>query len=153
MSSIPTAEAIRKRILSDHDRLLDLVCRLKAEASEARRDERAAARVRDSLIQLGAELGAHLAYEETVLVPLLTEVDTWGPLRAEHLLKDHVGQRAVLSALIDDAGPGGRSIDALSDELTSFVDTFVQDMRDEEATFLNTEAMGDELVVGDQVHG
>jgi hypothetical protein len=153
MSSSLNPGSVRERILSDHDRLRGLMKRVATSACEALRDEKRRPWVRDALAELRADLERHLDYEEMTLVPLLASADAWGPVRAENLVKDHAGQRALLVALTEDAGDGFRTMEALVDEIEWFVQSFERDMFDEEATFLNAEALGEEIFVTDQVAG
>lgn len=153
MRPTPNPCEARVRILSDHDRLRVLMTRVSASAADALRDMSHRPKVRDALAALRGELEDHLDYEEDVLVPLLRGADAWGPARAENLLKDHSGQRALLVALTEDARDDVRSPEALAEEIAWFVQSFERDMCDEEATFLNAEALGEEIFVLDQIAG
>jgi hypothetical protein len=153
MGSLMNPVTTRVRILSDHDHLRWLMTRVTAGASEALRDEKRRPWFRAILAELRTELEQHLDYEEKELVPLLASADAWGPLRVEHLLKDHAGQRALLVALTEDAADGARSMECLAEEIEWFVRSFERDMLDEEATFLNAEALGEDLFVVDQIDG
>jgi hypothetical protein len=153
MSTLPNAAETRTRIAFDHDRLRAIMRRVSASAAEALREEQRRPWLRGALAELRCELERHLEYEETFLVPILAQADAWGPVRAEHLLKDHVGQRTLVVALTEDASDGVRTIDALVEEIEWFVQTLERDMRDEEANFLSDEALGEELFVVDQIDG
>lgn len=143
----------RERILADHDRLRMLMKRLETNAIEALRDESRRASIRDALAELRSNLERHLDFEEATLVPYLAGADAWGPARAEHLLKDHVGQRALLVALTEDTNDGARKLEDVAEEILWFVRSFERDMIDEEATFLNAEVLGEEFFVEGRVAG
>jgi hypothetical protein len=149
MISSMTPGSARERILSDHDHLRRLMKRVAASAFESLCEEKRRAGIRDALAQLRAELEGHLEYEEITLGPPLASADPWGPVRAEHFLREHAGQRALLVALTEDASDGVRTIEALVEEIVWFLRSLERDMVDEEATFLNAEALGEEFFATD----
>lgn len=138
------------QILSDHDHLRVLLERLASAAEDALRDEKHRPRLRDALDQLRDTLERHLVTEERLLVPLLLGADRWGPERVAQLEEEHAGQRALVTALAEDAGEGVRTTDDLVDEIRWFVASLGKEMRDEEATFLNAEAVGEVAFAGEQ---
>lgn len=142
-----TARAVRERILADHARLRISMADVLSHARAAVLDEKVRPDVREALAKLRAELERHLQFEDDELVPLLHDADAWGAVRAEHMANDHTGQRAVLLALTEDAGEGVRTTKALAEEVEWFVESFERDMRDEEATLLSDEALGESSLV------
>lgn len=147
------ASEVRQRILTDHVFLRTLIKEVATSADEALRDEKSRPGVRVALAALRTEFERHLEYEETNLMPLLRDADAWGPIRASHMVTDHAGQRAVLVALLEDAGDGIRTMEALVDEIGWFVQSFEHDMVEEESTLLSAEALGEEMLVVDQIDG
>ncbi|MBN9166244.1 MAG: hemerythrin domain-containing protein [Myxococcales bacterium] len=152
MSSMIARVEIRKRISSDHAVLRSLCRALIAVARAAERDEKHRPVIRDVLGQLCTEVERHFQYEEEVIVPLMREVDAWGPVRVERLFQEHAEQRSVLVALVEDAEDGVRNVEDLADEVVWFFQRFEQDMADEEERLLNAEALGAEPRV-DQIDG
>lgn len=152
MSSMIASMDIRKRISTDHAVLRGLCRALVAVARAAERNEEHRPVIRDVLGQLCAEVERHFQYEEEVIVPLIREVDAWGPVRVERLFQVHAEQRSVLVALASDAEDGGRNADDLADEVVWFFQRFEQEMADEEERLLNAEALGAEPYV-DQIDG
>lgn len=94
----------------------------------------------------------HMAFEERFLVPVLHDVDPWGPERATHFLAEHERQRAVLATL-DDEALTGHGAAALAVVLRSLVTDILLDMQEEERDFLTSEVLHDDLVVCDQNGG
>jgi len=139
LSSMIARVEIRKRISSDHAVLRSLCRALIAVARAAERDEKHRPVIRDVLGQLCTEVERHFQYEEEVIVPLMREVDAWGPVRVERLFQEH-------------AEDGVRNVEDLADEVVWFFQRFEQDMADEEERLLNAEALGAEPRV-DQIDG
>ena len=101
MEPVSERRSAREHLLAEHDHLRRLMNRVAATAFEVVLDEKRRPSLRDALAELRLELEAHLEYEVTTLVPLLVRADRRGPDRADHLLKDHAGQRALLLALTE----------------------------------------------------
>ncbi|MBX3197871.1 MAG: hemerythrin domain-containing protein [Labilithrix sp.] len=152
MSSLIAKIEVRQRISTDHALLRGLCRALIAVARAAERDERHRPAIRDVLGHLCAEVDRHFEYEEEVIVPLLREVDAWGPVRVERLYRDHAEQRSVLVALVEDAEDGMRNVEDLADEIVWFFQRFEQDMAAEEERLLSAEDIGAEPMV-DQIDG
>lgn len=152
MSSMIDVFEVRQRIAADHALLRSLIHALIAVSRITARDERHRVVIQGMLGQLFSEVERHFDFERERIVPLLREVDAWGPARAEQLEKDHEERRTVLVALVEDADDGARSLDELADEILWFVERFEQEMSAEERLLLEAEALGAEPVV-DQVDG
>ncbi len=152
MTSMITADDVRQRIAGDHSILRSLIRALIAVTRAAEHDEKQRPAIRDVLHQLSTEVERHFRYEEELIVPLLREVDAWGPARAERFCREHEEQRAVLCALASDAEDGVREVDDLADEIVWFFQRFEQDMAEEEQRLLSAEVIGAEPIV-DQIDG
>lgn len=152
MSSLIAKTEMRRRISTDHALLRSLCRALISVARAAERDERQGPAIRDVLSQLCSEVERHFQYQEEVIVPLLRDVDAWGPVRVEHLFQHHAEQRSVLVALAEDARDGIRTVEDLADEVVSFFRRFEQEMAEEEARLLSAESIGAEPAV-DQIDG
>ena len=152
MSSMIAAFEVRQRISADHALLRSLIRALIAISRASERDESQRQIIRDVLGQLCCELERHFHYEEEVILPLMRDVDAWGPARAEQLCKEHDHQREVLDALAGDLDDGSRNIDDLAEEIVRFFQRFEQEMADEEQRLLDAESIGAEPTV-DQIDG
>ncbi len=128
---------IRERIGREHALLRSLTRALLGAARAAEQDEKQRYVIREILTQLIAEIERHFAYEESAAGPLLRGADTWGPICADRMAKEHDEQRTTLRALAEDAQDGVRTIGELADEIGWFFRRFEQDMNDEEDRFLS----------------
>jgi iron-sulfur cluster repair protein YtfE (RIC family) len=152
MSSMIAKREVRKRITTDLALLRSLCRALITVARAAERDERQRPAIRDVLSQLSSEVERHFQYEEEVIVPLLRDVDAWGPVRVERLVQEHAEQRSVLVALTEDAQDDVRNLEDLADEIVWFFQRFEREMTETEARLLSAEAVGAEPAV-DQIDG
>lgn len=152
ISPFEAAEQTRKRITADHA-VLRSICRVLVAAVEAATlDERRRPFVVDMLTQLCVEVRLHLEYEEDVLVPILRGADAWGPVRVEELAREHADQRAVITALLEEA-EGIQEMRELTGEIAEFTRRLERDIEEEERDLLTAEALGDRIVVIDQIDG
>lgn len=83
------------------------------------------------------------------MFPVLRVSDAWGSIRVDALREQHAAQRAALTALVEDAGEGGRPLAEVADEIAWFARGFERDMRHEE------EGLEDrrDTIVPDQIDG
>jgi iron-sulfur cluster repair protein YtfE (RIC family) len=154
---IDTSE-VRERILAEHRLLRTMISNVATTAEETLRHREQQPHLCAALATLRSAIERHLDYEERVLAPVLLRADAWGPVRAAHMTTEHAGQRALLLALTllavtEDAGGGVRSATGLVDEIQGFVQSFERNMREQEAMLLSAEALGEEVVVVDQIDG
>src|SRR5262245_19480456 len=108
---------VRARILENHGALrakLETLQRLAIEADGG--SSTAAERAGELTRVLFEELADHLDIEEQLLVPMLREIDAWGALRADELVRHHETQWAELKALRARAD-GCSSVLAMATEL------------------------------------
>ena len=152
MSSMIAADDVRARISTELALLRSLTQALLSVARSAEHDERQRQVLRDVLAHVCAEVERHFEYEEEIIAPLLREVDAWGAVRVEQLLKAHEEQRLVLVALVEDADDGMLDIEDLVDEIVWFFQRFEQEMVAEEERLLSAESVGAEPLV-DQIDG
>jgi iron-sulfur cluster repair protein YtfE (RIC family) len=136
------AAAVRQEILTQHmelRRLLDCTNRLvRASAPQSEYVRR----LRSGAAVLLRSLERHMAYEEAALVPILRETDSWGSVRADRLIEEHVRQREELRTMADVAAEesDGRSIGLA---LQALVADVLADMKHEEASLLNAQVLHD----------
>jgi iron-sulfur cluster repair protein YtfE (RIC family) len=96
---------------------------------------------------LERELLAHLADEEALLVPILANLDAWGPVRLDLLRAEHAHQRAVLAILTGQ--PAWPAAALVADQTLSLCDNLLIDMEFEERELLNEKVMRDDLILLD----
>ena len=101
MGSMRPSE-VRSRILRDHEALSERLTALQRFADEAvESNGEACARTREFACGVVEELADHLDVEEQLLVPMLRDMDAWGPLRADELRQHHDQQWRGLKRLRD----------------------------------------------------
>lgn len=142
---------VRERLSSGLAVLRALSRALVAIARAAQRDEAQRRYVRDVIEQLSFEMDRHFSYEEKNVVPLLRDVDAWGPVRVDRLIREHEEQRELLLALAEDAMDEGTDVVNLAEEIVWFNRRFEERMYDEEQ-LLYAESIGAEPYV-DQIDG
>ncbi|MBC7171069.1 MAG: CBS domain-containing protein, partial [Polyangiaceae bacterium] len=100
---LPGPEAIRERILHEHERIRSLLDHMEALAGRLANGERkVASRLRRWARELAIALRGHLALEEEILLPAIRDADAFGNARAEELLGEHEAQRELLSRVTGD---------------------------------------------------
>ena len=101
-SDTPTADEIRQRIRSEHDRISEQLSRVEALLEEARGGAPATIiALRQQLQALGTTLLDHLHYEEYRL-PSLTQQSDAAEDVAETMRREHQAQRELLDRVIRD---------------------------------------------------
>jgi iron-sulfur cluster repair protein YtfE (RIC family) len=148
----PTPSTVRQCVLEQHTVLREVFRRVLKATTDVLRGEGdsadpagLAALVRD----FRHRFRAHLAYEESHLVPVLAEVDIWGPQRVANLLHEHSCQRGELDALLDgiEAGWDPHRIAVTARGLVS---ELLGDMAEEERGCLSAQLLRDDVVNVDQ---
>jgi hemerythrin-like domain-containing protein len=147
-----SASQVRSIILDEHTVLRDILEEIDQSLGEmTRRVPGAIGRLRASLRTLHDAFLRHLSHEETVLRPLLADVDAWGPARVESMDEEHRAQRAALSQLTR------LSLDEDVDRTVESIEQFVQrlraDMDGEESHALSPEVLRDDIIVIDTFMG
>lgn len=125
---------IRKNLLAQHENLR----RLMGEVDKALA---AGAGVAGAVKALHDACQAHNAAEEAVLVPILRELDAWGPERVKQLLDEHTEEHAVLLKKLDPA--------AGTDVLRAALVQLRDHMAHEEATNLAEDVLRDDVINAD----
>jgi len=143
----PTNERRRQILLGQHAHLRETIQTAQAAARNVVAARPLGGELQAAVIALQRELLAHLADEERLLEPILTNIDAWGPIRAGLLRAEHAHQRAVLAVL---TGPtawpaatlvAGRTLSLCEDVLT--------DMAFEERELMNEKLLRDDLILLD----
>ena len=140
-----TPSQIRERVLAQHD-LLRL--RLQGLAQGAHRLRAGAVDVEDLRIlawETLALLRAHVKDEERWLLPALREADGFGPARVEALKQEHLAQAKEMAETLE-ALRATKDPAALAKGVESLVQRILDDMDEEEATYLSPTLLKDDLV-------
>lgn len=136
---------VRTRILQDHEALRQQLSALEHAVAALLDDKRMVHRVAELAHQLLHELAEHTALEDSLLVPALTEIDAWGPVRADQLLEHHRAQRAQIRELTElfklELNPGD-----VAHVTTSFVRELRLDMEHEERDLLSADLLRDDVI-------
>jgi len=132
-----SCEAVRKRILTEHERLREAMARVIAAERHAK-----LALAANALLDLLAE---HLAHEDDLLAPVLRTIDAWGEERERRLREEHAEQRAEIERLrVALARPEAEK--ALAAAIRQFVDRLRGDMAIEERDVLSAELLHDDSI-------
>ena len=94
----------------------------------------------------------HLAFEESVLLPILHDDLPLGPQRADRLRDEHARQRATLATLHDEAR-AHPELQLLAAKLAFLTEWLLADMAEEESSLLVPEVVRDDVVIVDQACG
>lgn len=147
-----SASQVRSLILDEHAILRDILEEIEETLGEmTRRVPGAIGRLRATLRTFQDAFLRHLSHEETVLRPILVDVDAWGPARVEAMDEEHTAQRAALAelsrlALEDD-------VDGTVQHVEEFVRRLRADMDGEEHHALSEEVLRDDIIVIDTFMG
>jgi iron-sulfur cluster repair protein YtfE (RIC family) len=139
--------AVRGRILEQHDALRELLRQSLDATTRAFLPGGPGGDELSRLVhELRARFRAHLTFEERALLPILAQVDTWGPERVSSLLEEHSRQRAELETLVD--GIVNRwDEQRLAFALRSLVTDLLLDMEDEERGCLAIEGLNVDVAI------
>lgn len=140
-------------ILWQHGRIRDLLehARVVAEAAldgDAPSPDAVASAIGD----IRSTMEVHLAFEESVLLPLLRADLPIGPQRADRLVDEHLRQRDVLAGLHREAR-AHPELPALAAKLVFLTDWLLADMSEEERCLLIPDVIRDDQIVIDQTCG
>jgi len=147
------AGAARRGILWQHRQLRALLEKAGAVAHAALDDlPLIAGAVASAIGDIRSTMEVHLAFEESVLLPLLGDDLPVGPQRAERLLDEHTRQRAMLASLHAEAC-AHPELPTLATKLAFLTRWLLADMAEEERCLITEEAVRDSVVVVDQASG
>ena len=108
-------------------------------------------RLRASLRTFQDAFQRHLRHEETVLRPVLANVDAWGPARVESMDEEHRAQRAAQAELTRVRLE--EDFDRTIQSIEAFVQRLRADMDGEERHALSEEVLRDDIIVIDTFMG
>jgi iron-sulfur cluster repair protein YtfE (RIC family) len=146
------ASQIRKLILDEHavlrDELEDISALLRDVAAER---AQVAERLQRRMKKFYEAFLKHIAHEDSLLRPVLANIDAWGAVRVDKLDEEHREQRSVIGALT--------SLEAASNlenylaRTQGFVDSVMADMAAEEHECLSPDILRDDTIVIDYFTG
>jgi iron-sulfur cluster repair protein YtfE (RIC family) len=137
---------VRSRILRDHAVLSEKLATLQRFADEAsQQDAEACARARAFACGVVEELADHLEVEEQLLIPLLRDMDAWGPLRANELYQHHEQQWIGLKRLQERATSSVQPPE-LATHIAPTIRRLRQDMEQEELDLLTPDLLRDDVL-------
>ena len=146
-------EIARQTVLTQHKAIRELLDEAQSISQAALAgDAQAALRMPALFHRVRLTLDSHLAFEESVLLPILEADLPLGPQRAQALQREHQRQRRELlrmqdAELVTWAGEG------LASGLRQLVREFLVDMIEEERVLLIHEVIRDDLVTVEQEAG
>jgi iron-sulfur cluster repair protein YtfE (RIC family) len=147
-----SASQVRSLILDEHTILRNVLEDIEDSLGEmTRRVPGAVRRLRASLRTFQDAFLRHLSHEETVLRPLLKDVDAWGPARVEAMDEEHCAQRAALAELSRLALD--QDLDCTVMRVEEFIRRLRADMDGEEQRALSEEVLRDDIIVIDTFGG
>ena len=147
-----SASQVRSLILDEHTVLRDILDEIEEALGElTRRVPGSLGRLRASLRTFQDTFQRHLRHEETVLRPVLANVDAWGPARVESMDEEHRAQRAALAELTRVRLE--EDFDRTIQSIEAFVQRLRADMDGEERHALSEEVLRDDIIVIDTFMG
>ena len=147
-----SASQVRSLILDEHTILRNVLEEIEESLGElTRRVPGSVRRLRTSLRTFQDAFLRHLSHEETVLRPLLKDVDAWGPARVEAMDEEHRSQRVALAEVSHLALD--QDVDGTIQHIEEFVRRLRADMDGEEQHALSEEVLRDDIIVIDTFGG
>jgi iron-sulfur cluster repair protein YtfE (RIC family) len=144
---------VRDQVLEQHQTLRTMFLRaLDATTLSLRGDGPDLADLGTLALDLRQRFRAHLTFEEHMLVPVLAQLDLWGPERVQALREEHARQRAELETIVEGI-KSDWDVARLAVVLRSLVTDLLRDMEEEEDGCLNARLLRDDVVSVDQATG
>jgi iron-sulfur cluster repair protein YtfE (RIC family) len=148
MDTSKESNEVRRKILrAQHARLRVTIETARAAARIALAAGGPAGPLQMAVTALERELLAHLADEERLLVPIMANIDAWGPTRLGLLRAEHAHQRAVLAVLTGQ--PAWPAATLVAGRTLSLCDDLITDMEFEERELLSEKVLRDDFVLLD----
>lgn len=141
-----TPSQIRERVLAQHDLLRLRLQSLSQGVDRLRTGDLPIEDLRILAWETLALLRAHVKDEERWLLPALREADGFGPARVDALRAEHQTQAKEMSRALT-ALREAEEPEALARGIERLVRRILDDMDDEEATYLSPNLLSDSLVV------
>jgi iron-sulfur cluster repair protein YtfE (RIC family) len=148
-----TPTQVRNRVIAQHDFLRGELADLQqlADAVKKGNVRNNVSRLKARVTEFLSRLEQHMAYEELVLEPMLLEMDPARPTLVERMREDHLEQRALFRAFIEDLqgdGPEG-----LAQHVRELAQNLFHDIEIEERVLLNPDILRDDSISISQEDG
>ncbi len=151
-SAQPLPSEIRKRILDEHKVLRQMLGNIQRTAERVLAgDADSEADLNEQARELYQTFLRHIELEDTILAPALKETDSFGPVRAKELEKEHQKQRHQFKTALASIEHEGAENLAKSMEL--LVPYILKDMKHEEQELLSDSLLKDDPVNADLFAG
>lgn len=148
------ASQVRTYILKEHNRLRVLLEGLEGLARDVLQEDAAPSlALRGEANALLARLASHMSWEDQYLVPVLRQADAWGEARCERLASEHREQRELLEYALRRLHDEHQPDSVVAGNLLDLIELLREDMRDEEAVFLDERVLRDDVVAIDVTSG
>ncbi|MDH3202204.1 MAG: hemerythrin domain-containing protein [Myxococcales bacterium] len=143
---------IRQKVLTQHREIEQMLSELEVGARQLREGEQEADRVKRAAYALRGILELHMTFEETHMVPAISEADGFGPERARHLHAEHAEQRAHLDRLVH-AILDARAPTEIEKGVADLAQMLRKDIEEEEKHYVNEKLLRDSLMPTDTFGG
>ncbi len=143
---------IRQKVLTQHREIEQMLSELEAGAEQLGEGEEEAERLKRAAYALRGILELHMTFEETHMVPAISETDGFGPERARHLHAEHAEQRAHLDRLVH-AILDARSPTEIKEGVTQLAQMLRKDIEEEEKNYVNERLLRDSIIPTDTFGG
>jgi iron-sulfur cluster repair protein YtfE (RIC family) len=131
-------------LMEQHRQLREILAAIEEESVRVARlgAPRSCERLRGLLAELRRKLVLHTALERDALVPLLNDVDAWGPQRLQRLQREHDAEHEALERSITHTA-STVSNEALAVAARALAEEIAMHMAIEERDFLNQGVLND----------
>jgi hypothetical protein len=154
MPSPRTPSELRQAVLAQHVVIAELLDEVESAARRVQGgDGSLLGRLRERGRELHARMAEHLDFEDRFLVPVVRDVDAWGPERARAISEEHADQRELLAFVLSRLEDRDSPVQLLAEQLRNFAGALRDDMHYEEQAVLNENLLRDDVVVIDAASG
>lgn len=143
---------IRKKVLSQHREIEEMLKELSQGASELLQGTETADRVKRAAGALREILELHMTFEERYMVPAVHDADGFGPERTRHLHEEHAEQRAELDRLVGTIH-NAAAPQAIADAVSHLAEELRKDIEHEERDYLGDDLLRDNVIPTDTFGG
>ena len=138
---------VRRTILEDHEHLRGELVALESLAKVLAAGHREPLATALSALQaMKQRFFDHLDLEEAILIPALRDADSWGPERADLVLREHTEQRAEFEQLVVQLALPGIAAEAVGRRIATWIGALRADMDHEDTAVLSPDLLRDDVV-------
>jgi hypothetical protein len=143
-----TFSEVRDQLLAEHAGLRRLMALCEGEAKLILSGECSDRQLLTRVLQLVDAVESHNLHEEEALRPLLLDSDSFGPVRVEQMMEDHVTEHDWLRQSLREAAEL-EVPDRSARAVLAAMQLIREHMDEEEAQFLNDRVLRDDIVAID----